>query len=47
MYGRPNKLSYSKSNKIEWAEHVWRADGKTTKRVTEGRTMGKGLLEIL
>lgn len=41
LYGRPNILSYSRSKRIEWAGHVWRAEGKTIKRVTEGRIVGK------
>lgn len=41
LYGRPNILSYSRSKRIEWVEHVRRADGKTIKRVTEGKTEGK------
>ncbi|KAL4142514.1 hypothetical protein QTP88_004958 [Uroleucon formosanum] len=41
LYERPNILSYSRSKRIEWAGHVWRAEGKTIKRVTEGRIVGK------
>jgi len=41
MYGRRNILPYSRSKRIEWARHVWRADGKTIKRVTDGRIVEK------
>lgn len=41
MYGRPNIQSYNRNKRIEWAGHVWRADGKTIKQVKEGRTVGK------
>lgn len=32
MNGRPNISSYSRGQKIKSAGHVWRAEGKTTKR---------------
>lgn len=35
MYGKSNMLSLSRSKRIEWYGHVWRADGKKIKRVTE------------
>jgi len=41
MYGRPNIPSYCRNKMIEWAEHVRRSEGKTIKRVTEGRNVGK------
>jgi len=41
LYGRPNILSCGRSKKIEWAGHVWRAEGKIIKQVTEGRIVKK------
>jgi len=35
MYEKTNILSYSRSKRMEWAGHVWRADGKFIKRITE------------
>lgn len=40
-YGRPNILSYCRRKRIEWAGHVWRAEGKIIKRVTDGNVVGK------
>jgi len=41
LYERPNILSFSRSKWIEWAGHVWRAEGKIIKQVTEGRIVKK------
>jgi len=41
LYGRPNILSYNRGRRMEWAGHVWRAVGKTIKRVTEGKIVRK------
>jgi hypothetical protein len=41
LYGKPNILSFSRSKRIEWAGHVWRAEGKIIKQVTEGRIVKK------
>jgi len=41
LYGRSNILSYSRGKRLEWAGHVWRAEGKNIKRVTEGKIVGK------
>ncbi|KAF0761212.1 Retrovirus-related Pol polyprotein LINE-1, partial [Aphis craccivora] len=34
-------LSFSRNKRIEWAGHVWRAEGKIIKQVTEGRIVNK------
>jgi len=41
LYGRQNILSYCIRKRIEWAGHIWRAEGKIIKRVTDGNVAGK------
>jgi len=41
LYGRLNILSYTRSKRLEWLGHVWRADGRIIKQALIAKITGK------
>lgn len=41
LYGRSNILLYTRSKRLEWLGHVWRADGRIIKQALMAKMAGK------